>query len=178
MSEKQHQKGSGDLAYEEIEEGSPTTGQKNKLSVLKKKLKACEKEKKEYLDGWQRAKADLINFRQRQERQQQEWQKLINEGLILELLPVLDTLEAATQKATEQEKESCLLIKKQLEEVLKKQGLEKINSQNVSFNPSEHEVIERKNPPAEQEKDGLVEEISPGYKLNGKIIRTAKVRIK
>jgi len=159
------------IKYEELtEEKSSFKAKKSK--DLKQKLKVCQKEKQEYLDGWQRAKADLINFRQRQEKQMEEWKKMINEGLILELLPVLDTLDSAI--ANSQEKEDYKLVKKQLENVLKRHGLEKIACQETKFNPNLHEIVEQEDGEEDSE---IIEEISCGYKLNGKVIRTSKVKI-
>lgn len=149
----------------------------SKLAQLKEKLKACEKEKKEYLIGWQKAQADMINFRQRQEKQMQDWQKMINEGLIMEILPVLDTLDAAIGAAKDREKENYSLVKKQLEDTLKGHGLERINCEQVCFNPKEHEAIECEEPPDGEKNVEAISEISCGYKLNGRVVRTAKVRV-
>ena len=66
-----------------------------KIKKQKNKLKACEKERNEYLNGWQRAKADLINFKKEQEKNNSEIFKFANENLILEILPVLDSFELA-----------------------------------------------------------------------------------
>lgn len=159
------------IEYEELAEEKSSFKSKKSKDFFQK-LKVCQKEKQEYLDGWQRAKADLINFRQRQEKQMTEWQKMINEGLILELLPALDTLDSAIASADE--KETYKMVKKQLEEILKKHGLEKIDCHNMKFDPALHEVIECE----DGEEDGkILEEIHCGYKLNGKVIRTSKVKI-
>ncbi|PJE59792.1 MAG: nucleotide exchange factor GrpE [Candidatus Portnoybacteria bacterium CG10_big_fil_rev_8_21_14_0_10_44_7] len=167
-----------EIKYEPEEEVSILGQNKaSKLKKLQQKLKICEQEKSEYLAGWQRAKADLINFRQRQEKQMADWQKMINEGLILEILPVLDTLDAGVQKSQATGKENLILLKKQLMTVLQKHGLEKIDCQNTHFDPGLHEAIECENPPDSKKENQAMEEISCGYKLNGKVIRTSKVKI-
>ena len=48
------------------EDFSPPAGGESKVKKLKKKLKDCQKEKEGYLTGWQRAQADLVNYRRRQ----------------------------------------------------------------------------------------------------------------
>src|SRR3989338_4076705 len=65
------------------------------VKKLREKLKICEQERQEYLSGWQRAKADLINARKRDEEGMRELAKFANEGLIVELIPVLDSFEMA-----------------------------------------------------------------------------------
>jgi len=66
-----------------------------KLKKVKDKLKRCQVEKSEYLDGWQRAKADLINFKKRSEEDKKSFAKYANKNLIHDLLPTLDNFEAA-----------------------------------------------------------------------------------
>lgn len=161
-------------------EGEDET-QIGRFKKLKNKLKKCQQEKQEYLDGWQRAKADLINYRRRQEEQMKEWQKLINQGLICELLPVLDSLEAGISNyelriTNNKEKDSDLEnIKKQLWEILKKHGLEEIKSLGQKFNPEFHETVESVE--SDKEEGTIVEEVQKGYTLNGKVIRVAKVKV-
>jgi ferredoxin-NADP reductase len=65
------------------------------VKKLKEKLAVCEKERQEYLDGWQRAKADLVNARKRDEEERREFVKFANEQLVGELLPVLESFEMA-----------------------------------------------------------------------------------
>jgi len=164
------------IEYEELPEEKALGAQKP--DKTKEKLKLCEREKREYLEGWQRAKADLVNFRQRQERQMAEWRKMTNENLILELLPMFDTLDAAVKNSQGCENANYALLKKQLEEILKKQGLEKIQTENILFNPLEHEAVEHEETADPKIGDGqILEEISSGYKLNGRIIKTAKVKV-
>ena len=65
------------------------------IKKLREKLKTTQKERDEYLAGWQRAKADLINARQRDETDKKEFVKFANERLVDGLIPVLDSFELA-----------------------------------------------------------------------------------
>lgn len=65
------------------------------VKVLKEKLKKVEQEKQEYLVGWQRAKADLINARKRDEVDRLEFVKYANERLVEGLIPVLESFDLA-----------------------------------------------------------------------------------
>ena len=68
---------------------------KDKIKSLREKLKACEAEKKEYLDGWQRAKADTINSKKEWEASRSGLMNLGSEAVVEDLLPVLDSFEMA-----------------------------------------------------------------------------------
>ncbi|MDD2730534.1 MAG: nucleotide exchange factor GrpE [Candidatus Portnoybacteria bacterium] len=142
-----------------------------KIKKIKEELKQCQKEKQEYLIGWQREKADFINFRRRQEEQMVEWSKMLGEGLIRDLLAVLDTLDAAEITGNEDAKR----IKAQLLKILKNHGLEELKSLGEKFNHNLHEAIEQAE--SDQEKGKIVEETQKGYSLNGKVIRAAKVKV-
>lgn len=143
-----------------------------KIKKIKEKLKKCQEEKGQYLDGWQRAKADLINYKRRQEEQMEKWQKLINEGLIVDLLPVLDSLELGIKN---QESRELEIIKKQFLKILENHGLDEIKSKGEKFNPEFHEAVESVQ--SDKEEGRVVEEIQKGYTLNGEVIRTAKVKV-
>src|SRR4030043_275366 len=110
-----------------------------KVKKVKDKLKTCEKERGEYLAGWQRAKADYINLEKRNELEKAEWIKFANSGLICELLPILDCFESALKH---KEDEGVRHLSNKLKTILKNEGLEEIKSLGEKFNPELHEVIE------------------------------------
>lgn len=148
------------LSEEEQESGS-------KIKKLKKKLQECQKDKEEYLTQAQRAGADLINYRRRQEEALQELRKYSQEALIKDLLPVLGSLLAGSE-----ENEDIKRIKDQLESVLK---IKEIKALGEQFNPEFHEAIERvkSNKPS----GSIVEEVQKGYLLYDKVLRPTKVRV-
>jgi len=146
------------------------------LEKLRKKLKECQAEKQKYLDGWQRTQADFANFRRRNEEQLVEWSKTLGEGLIKDILPVLDSLDAAI--ATNPKDQGLLTLRNQLQTVLKKHGLEEIKAVNEKFNPQHHEVVECEEGGNEHGGEIVLREIQKGYILNGKLIRAAKVKVK
>ncbi len=142
-----------------------------KLKKIKDKLKFCEKERAEYLAGWQRAKADLINYKKEQEQKNSAFFKFANENLIIEILLVLDSFEQALKHKKD---EGTLQLYNQLKNILKNQGLEEIESKGKKFDPEFHEAVEE----VKGKKQGIiVEEIQKGYKLNGKVIRPSKVKV-
>lgn len=146
-------------------------GADKKVKKIKDKFKLCEKERAEYLAGWQRAKADLINYKREQEQKISEYYKFANEGLILDILPVLDSFELALKHGKDNGIEQ---LYNQLKNILKNNSVEEIKAVGEKFNPELHEsigVIE------EGDSGVVVEEIQKGYKLHGKIIRASKVKI-
>ncbi len=147
-----------------------------KIKKIQEKLKKCQELKEEYLDGWQRAKADLINARKDDERRNQDFLKLANAVLISDILPVLDSFNLALEAHKNEEfSKGILLIKMQLEDALKKYGLEEIKSLGEKFNLQFHEIIQEME--SEKEEGIITEEIQKGYLLNGKVLRPARVKI-
>jgi len=147
----------------------------------KEKLKRCEEMRNEYLAGWQRAKADLLNYKKDEAERVGKILKFSAEEMILGILPILDNFNLAEKGLSKELKENehikgILQIKKQFKEILRKQGVEEIKTINEKFDPNFHEAVE------EIEKKGfekgiIVEEIQKGYILNNKVIRPARVKV-
>ena len=162
------------IVEETIDEEGDSSFQE-KIKKFQEKLKKCQELKEEYLDGWQRAKADLINARKDDERRNQEFLKFANAALVFEILPVLDSFDLAFANEDSKFSKGILLIKMQLEDVLKKYGLEAIKSTGEKFNLQFHEIIGETE--SEKEEGIITEEIQKGYLLNGKVLRPARVKI-
>jgi len=153
------------------------------IERLKESLAACEKMRDDYLAGWQRQKADFLNYQKDIVKRTEEILKLANEDLIKDLLIVLDSFDISLnsskgEQLNASEKrivQGLALIKSQLEDVLRKKGVEAIETKNQRFNPEFHEVVEEV--AAEGEEGTIVEEVVRGYCLNGRVIRPAKVKI-
>lgn len=148
---------------------------------LKKELEKYKKQSEEYLNGWQRTKADFENYKKRQAKIFSELDQMANQNLILEILPILDAFKSAGQHLPEELKNSewakgILQIKSQLESLLKENGLEGIKSVGEIFNPNLHEAVEKVELKNKKENE-IIEEIQKGYLLNKQRIRTAKVKI-
>jgi len=150
---------------------------------LLKQLEESKKLQDEYLAGWQRQKADFINYQKDAIRQTQEIIKYANEDLISDLLVVLDSFDISINSLkieglTENEKriiQGLELIKAQLESVLHRKGLKPIEALGQQFDPALHEILEEIN---EEGPPGIIiEELIKGYKLNEKVIRPSKVKI-
>ncbi|MEM3393908.1 MAG: nucleotide exchange factor GrpE, partial [Candidatus Methanomethylicia archaeon] len=113
----------------DVSEENNFTDLKNQIEELTKKLEQCSKERDEYLSGWQRARADLSNYKKDEMLRFGEFSKYAIEKLILDLIPVLDSFDlgiAAMEKIGPVDK-GIYMIKAKLEDVLKDYGLKKIN---------------------------------------------------
>lgn len=142
-------------------------------------LEELKKKAEEYLNGWKRAQADLINYKKDENKRLEEVVKFGNAVLIRDLLTALDSFDlavAALEKLGSVDR-GIYMIKSQLEDTLKKHGLEKLAvAIGQQFDPNLQEAI------TEVENSGkppntVVEEVEAGYNLNGKLIRPARVRV-
>ncbi len=180
-------------------------GEENKFSSspidISRELEECEKKAAEYLAGWQRGRADFLNYKKEEMERIGELLKYANEEFVLKILPILDNFEIIEKKLPENLKndenpegepsvpygasvKGFLQIKRQLENFLKSLGAEEIKSVGEKFDPQLHEVVEEvelkdnDSTSSPQEKSGIiVEEIQKGYKISGHLLRPAKVKI-
>lgn len=145
---------------------------------LKIKFEQCEKLRDEYLDGWKRAKADLINYKKEEAQRMEQFFKFSNEQMITELIIVLDSFDIGLKliKKEDLTQNGMQIIKNQMEELLKRYGLEKIKVVlDDVFDPMKHEAIGEEE--SEKPPNTIIEEVASGYSLNGKIIRPARVKV-
>jgi molecular chaperone GrpE len=153
------------------------------IKKFREKLKKSETERQEYLTGWQRAKADLINARKRDEVDRQEFIKFANERLIDGLIPVLDSFELAMnnkevwEKADKNWRIGVESIAGQLKKALNDAGLEEINPIGQKFDPMRDEAAEYAPVDSEDKNHIIINVAQKGYNLNGRSMRPAKVRV-
>ena len=140
-------------------------------------LEKIIKEKDEYLDGWKRSKAELINYKKDEMERLQEIARYANEDLIYEMIGVLDNFElglAALEKSGPVEK-GIYMIKTQIEDLLRKRGLKKIETKiGDKFDPKKHEAVSVIN--SDKPEGTIIEIIENGYSLNEKILRPTRVK--
>ncbi len=148
--------------------------------VQAKKIEELEITIKELNDKHLRLYSEFDNFRKRTLKEKLELSKTASESIIKELLPVWDDFERAQQHMDESQdlesfKEGVNLIASKFFKTLKQQGLEEIESTQKEFDVDEHEAITNIPAPSDDMKGKVVDTVQKGYKLNGKIIRYAKV---
>lgn len=156
-------------------------------------LAECEKQRDEYLSGWQRARADFLNYKKEEVRRMEDLLRFGTEDMMKDLIGVLDSFDfaiaamenlksAPTPAGSESRpisvgiEKGIYMIRSKLEEVLKQRGLERIPMKTGQpFDPLVAEAIaeiESDQPPGT-----VLEEIESGYRLYDKIVRPARVKV-
>ena len=148
-----------------------------KIKKLKEKLKTCQKEKEEYLSGWQKERADFINYKKDGEEKLKEKELFQKEKIVLEILLILDNIKRAEKELPKEIEENqwvkgVLKIKNQIENLLKQEGVEEMKCEE-KFNPELHEAVEI----VEGENDKIIEILQNGYLFKGKVLRPAMVKV-
>jgi len=129
-----------------------------------------EKRCEEYLNGWKRAKADLVNLQNEMAREREQWARFAASRTIERLLPAIDTLEAATVHAPE-----LADVTKKFIDYLRSEGVTEIPAEG-KYDHATHEVIGREKREG-TESDAIVIVAQKGYMLHDKVLRPAKVII-
>jgi len=152
---------------------------------LEKKIEECEKLKNEYLAGWQRERADFLNYKKEEIERMKSFLSYAAEEFVLKILPILDNFEIAIKESkninikdekTDKLIKGFLQVKQQITDFLKSQGVEEIKSVGEKFDPNLHEVVEEIESKDKQQ-GTIIEEIQKGYKINGRLLRPAKVKV-
>lgn len=154
-------------------------GEVDEAVELKKEIEKSAEERDEYLDGWKRAKADLINYKKDELKRLEEVARFGSESLILELISILDDfdLALATLEKSGQVEKGVYLIRSRFEDILKRRGLERIKVKaGDKFSPAFHEAITTVDGES-HEADTVAEEIEAGYTLHGRVIRPTRVKV-
>jgi len=159
----------------------PEDKEKFPIEEIRKQLEECQKQRDDYLAGWQRAKADFINYKKDETARMAEFLKYGIAGLIMNFLPILDNFEKAEKETPEELKNNqyfkgLLQIKIQIQDFLKNQGVTAMESIGKKVNLNFHEIVgevEMK----DKESGIIVEETQKGYLIEDKLLRVAKVII-
>jgi molecular chaperone GrpE len=152
-----------------------THGAEHKIEKLKLEIEKIKKERQEYLDGWQRAKADYVNAIKRGDEEKKRERERGLESAVEALLPAFDALERA--KSHGEVPEGFAAIAKQLEAGFKAVGLEALGEMGEAFDPAKHEAYGQDKVEDKAQDDHITAVLEPGYKLGERVIRPAKVRV-
>jgi molecular chaperone GrpE len=145
------------------------------------KLTQLESERDEYLDTLRRVQAEFENYRKRVIKEQTALVDRATEGLVEQLLPVLDSLELALKNLEASDADSSDNVRKgvelvygQLSGVLEKVGLSRIEAEGKPFDPNVHEAVMQE----DGEGEPVVNDVlRTGYTLKGRVLRPAMVKV-
>ncbi|MCK4968515.1 MAG: nucleotide exchange factor GrpE [Candidatus Aenigmarchaeota archaeon] len=169
--------------------------QNNRLIIekLNKQFIDCQNKAREYLAGWQRTQADYANREKEIDRQKEQWIKLANLTLILEIIPIYDNLQKAVlyyqdnlskekdNQQWQQWSEGVKNIKQQFDNLLSKLHINKIKTIDEIFNPNFHEAvgkISKQDNQSNDKEEVIAQEVEAGYQIDGQVIKPAKVIVK
>jgi molecular chaperone GrpE len=151
------------VSEEEAQEGPAA------IKKLRERLKKAVEEKQEYLEGWQRARADFANYKREEASMHGDREARMKASLIEELIPALDVLELSLKH---EDSPTLRMIEKQFLDALKRLGVERFGQTGEEFNPNIHEAL------AKQSEEHVVTSVErSGYKADETIIRPAQVII-
>lgn len=164
-----------ELTFEEEGEGVV-----DKTKKLRAALKECEREKAEYLDGWQRARADYVNYQKRITDEHAVSIKRALDPLIEDLLPVYDSFVSATKGESWENMESAWKVgieqlRDHLKNTLESYGVQFFSPLGAQFDPKVHESVGTK--AGEGEDEMVTEVLQEGVMRDERVLRPAKVII-
>ncbi len=144
---------------------------------LKKELAACERERKEYLNGWKRAKADAVNERKRQaERMETDRQAALGRYTLV-MLPVFDSLRAAMAEEGEACRSGVEQVYTQYVQAFAGLGVDIVDPLGRPFDPHRHQSVGERSVTDDKKSGTVVEVMRVGAEMNGTIIRAAMVYV-
>lgn len=172
----------GEGPEEAVEEGELALDKLSAdIEALQGELEQLRKDAEESRDRYLRTLADFDNFRKRQREETARQVNLAREDIILQMLSVADNFQRALDAAEaghsyEALMEGVSLTLRQVNEMLRKEGVEPIEAVGQEFDPEFHEAMMRVETDAYPE-NTVIDEFEKGYTLNGKVLRPSRVRV-
>ena len=153
----------------------------DELVTLRQELEQTKTKEAEYLDGWQRARAELANARKRFQREQEQAYANATAQVLTRLLPIVDDLERAFNTLPHNLAGltwigGILLIERKLELLLEQEGAVPIEAVGQAFDPFTHEAVTHE--PSDTVPEGhVISELQKGYKMGDRVLRPTLVRV-
>jgi molecular chaperone GrpE len=171
-----------DINLEPDEELGDISAAQAKIRKLRTELQEAQKKRDEYLDGWQRCKADAVNARKDTLAEADKRGARHKEILIEELIPVLDSFDMAAGSEAWAEisdgwKTGMENVRNQLLEVLSRHGVERFGRVGETFDPRMHEAVQEVDDTA-SERHSITKILRYGYRAGERVLRPAQVFVK
>lgn len=175
-----------DIEYEEEEGGKPL----DKIKKLKEEIKRLKKEKEEYLSGWQKERADFVNYKKGESERSELISLLFKENILSRFLSVIDSFnmafanKEAWEKVDASWRNGVEYIYTQMNTIFEEYGVVRVGKEGEEFNPSIHESVEVVDTKEKKNDHKIAKVIQFGYRMNslsgsdeGKVLRPAKVHV-
>lgn len=153
----------------------------DELTALGRELEEARAKEAEYLDGWQRARAELANARKRFQREQQQAYTNAQADILVRLLPTVDDFERAIETLPDNLLgltwiEGVMLIQRKLALLLEQAGVSAIDAVGQEFDPFSHEAVTHE-PSGDIPEAQVISELQKGYRMGDRVLRPSMVRV-
>ncbi len=151
------------------------------VATLRQELEETQAREAEYLDGWQRARAELANARKRFQRERELAYANAKADVLNRVLPIVDDFERAAESLPEERADlpwldGILMIQRKLQRLLDQEGVEPIEAVGQEFDPYAHQAVTHE--PSEEVPAGhVIAEVQKGYRLGERVLRPSVVRV-
>jgi molecular chaperone GrpE len=186
LSKKQHatEEVVEEVDSEETPQETPVEAEAETSSLeaqLTAQLEEVEAKAAEYLEGWQRERAELANYRKRVERERAEFLQNARIEVASYLLPVFDDFERALNEVPDEINDhdwvnGVTLIYRKLQSILETLGITEIEALGKPFDPNLHDAISQ-DEDGSYEADYVIEVVRKGYRYGDRVLRPAMVRV-
>jgi molecular chaperone GrpE len=168
---------------DEVIEALPVVSVEEEIAQLRTELDQALAKANEYLTGWQRERAEFINYKKRIEREQSQGGQNAFGNAIRRYLEIADDLARALKDKNRPQEgngtiwaEGIDLIHRKLVAAFEADGVKMIDVKGKFFDPNIHEAISHEDSP-EHESGQIIDVVQPGYTLGDRVIRPARVRV-
>ena len=151
-------------------------------TALREELEKAKAQAVEYLDGWQRARAELANARKRFEKDRSEVGQFAAASLLRKILPVLDDVDRAMKTVPDDLRQhpwvdGVALIQRKFQTILESEGVKPIEVKpGDPFDPTQHEAMTHEES-AERKEGEIIAEVQKGYRFRAEVLRPTLVRV-
>jgi molecular chaperone GrpE len=165
---------------EAVEQASEETNEKTETTA-DQEMALMQRELEDANDMMLRLAAEMDNYKKRTAKERESLIKYAAQGIVLELLPILDNFERAIESASKSKDlgsflEGVKMIYKQMYEALGRKGVSKIDAVGECFDPNIHEAVMQV-ASEEHPENIVVEELQKGYMLHDRLIRPSMVAV-
>lgn len=167
---------------EEIEEIiEPDLVEQVEIDALKLEIEELNQKSEEYLDGWQRERAEFVNYKKRMDREREQLKVNITGNVIRSYLEIIDDLELALKNKPAKGEgptwaEGIELIYRKFLTMLETEGIKPMQVEGQIFDPNLHEAISQE-PNEDFESGEIIEVVRNGYSIGERVLRPASVRV-
>jgi molecular chaperone GrpE len=173
-----------EVVEEELTEATAEEGEEepvDEVAALRQELEEAKAKEAEYLDGWQRARAELANARKRFQREREQAYANSKADLLIRLLPVVDDFDRAFESLPDNPStaswiEGVKLVQRKFLVFLEQERVEAIEAAGQEFDPLLHQAVTHE--PSTEVPEGLIiAEIQRGYRVSDRVLRPGVVRV-